>query len=70
MRAVNIVIEGIVELGISKEFATDMVKFVMDNPSYHQSIIENGYTLDVMHDISGLMRDDEHFLPRVLTKSQ
>ncbi len=70
MKAVNIVIEGIVALDISKEFATDMVKFVLDNPSYHQSIIEQGYTLDVMHDISGLMRDDEHFVPRVLTKSQ
>ena len=70
MKAVKIVLEGIDDLNVSEEFASNMVRFVMDNPSYNQSIIEQGYTVDVMHDISGLMRDDEHFVPRVLTKNK
>ena len=70
MKAVKIVLEGIDDLNVSEEFASNMVRFVLDNPSYHQSIIEQGYTVDVMHDISGLMRDDEHFVPRVLTKNK
>jgi len=70
MKAVKIVLEGIDDLNVSEEFASNMVRFVLDNPSYNQSIIEQGYTVDVMHDISGFMRDDEHFVPRVLTKSQ
>jgi hypothetical protein len=41
----------------------------MDNPSIHEAIIENkGSTFDILHDIFGLMRDDEFFVPRVLTK--
>tara|TARA_R110002110_G_scaffold84120_2_gene218437 strand:- start:111 stop:323 length:213 start_codon:yes stop_codon:yes gene_type:complete len=70
MKAVKIVLEGIDDLNVSEEFASNMVRFVLDNPSYNQSIIEQGYTVDVMHDISGLMRDDEHFVPRVLTKNK
>ena len=70
MEAVKIVLEGIDDLNVSEEFGSNMVRFVLDNPSYNQSIIEQGYTVDVMHDISGLMRDDEHFVARVLTKSQ
>ena len=70
MEAVKIVLEGIDDLNVSEEFGSNMVRFVMDNPSYNQSIIEQGYTVDVMHDISGLMRDEEHFVARVLTKSQ
>jgi len=70
MKAVKIVLEGIDDLNVSEEFGSNMVRFVLDNPSYNQSIIEQGYTVDVMHDISGLMRDDEHFVARVLTKSQ
>jgi len=70
MKAVKIVLEGIDDLNVSEEFGSNMVRFVLENPSYHQSIIEQGYTVDVMHDISGLMRDDEHFVARVLTKSQ
>jgi len=67
MKAVDIVIEGIVELGANHEL--DIIKFVMDNPSYHKSIIETkGSTFDILHDIFGLMRDDEFFVPRVLTK--
>ena len=70
MEAVKIVLEGIDDLNVSEEFGSNMVRFVLDNPSYNQSIIEQGYTVDVMHDISGLMRDEEHFVARVLTKSQ
>ena len=67
MKAVDIVIEGIVELGANHEL--DIIKFVMENPSYHKSIIENkGSTFDILHDIFGLMRGDEFFVPRVLTK--
>lgn len=69
MEAVKILLEGIYDLNISQEFGSNMVTFVLENPSYHQSIIEQGYTLHVMHDISGLMRDDEHFVPRVLFKT-
>ena len=69
MRAVDIVIGGIAFLDENHEL--EIVQFVMDNPSYHKSIIENeGSTFDILHDIFGLMRDDEHFVPRVLTKKQ
>ena len=69
MKAVDIVIGGVAFLDENHEL--DIIKFVMDNPSYHKSIIENkGSTFDILHDIFGLMRDDEHFVPRVLTKSK
>ena len=69
MRAVDIVIGGVAFLDDNHEL--EIIEFVMDNPSYHKSIIENeGSTFDILHDIFGLMRDDEHFVPRVLTKSQ
>ena len=69
MRAVDIVIGGVAFLDDNHEL--EIIEFVMDNPSYHKSIIENeGSTFDILHDIFGLMRDDEHFVPRVLTKNQ
>ena len=36
MKAVKIVLEGIDDLNVSEEFASNMVRFVMDNPSYNQ----------------------------------
>ena len=69
MRAVDIVIGGVAFLDENHEL--EIIQFVMDNPSYHQSIIENeGSTFDILHDIFGLMRDDKFFLPRVLTKNK
>ena len=69
MRAVDIVIGGVAFLDDNHEL--EIIEFVMDNPSYHKSIIENeGSTFDILHDIFGLMRDDKFFLPRALTKNQ
>ena len=70
MKAVTIVLNALKKVTENKNAMYDVILFVLDNPSYHQSIIEQGYTVDVMHDISGLMRDDEHFVPRVLTKNK
>lgn len=69
MRAVDIVIGGVAFLDENHEL--EIIQFVMDNPSYHKSIIENeDSTFDILHDIFGLMRDDKFFLPRVLTKNK
>ena len=74
MEAVKIVLDYLdrkSSLDINSGYANDMVKFILDNPSYHYSIITNQRNLNhVIHDIVGLMRDDvEHFIPRVLFKN-
>lgn len=74
MEAVKIVLDYLdrnPRLEINSGYANDMVKFILDNPSYHYSIITNQRNLNhVIHDIVGLMRDDvEHFIPRVLFKN-
>ena len=70
MEAIDIVLEGAIKLGVNKKGQSELIKFILDNPSYHYSIVTNQKNLThVMHDISGLMRDDEFFLPRVLFKN-
>ena len=73
MEAVKIVLDYLdrkSSLDINSQYASDMVKFILDNPSYNYSIITSQRNLQhVIHDIVGLMRDDEHFVPRVLFKN-
>ena len=67
MEAIDIVLEGAIKLGVNKKGQSELIKFVLDNPKYHYSIVTNHRNLThIMHDISGLMRDDEFFVPRVL----
>ena len=74
MEAVKVILDYLdrnPKLEINSGYASDMVKFILDNPSYHYSIITSQRNLQhVIHDIVGLMRDDvEHFVPRVLFKN-
>ena len=70
MEVIDIVLKGAIKLGVNKKGQSELIKFVLDNPKYHYSIVTNQKNLThVMHDISGLMRDDRHyefFVPRVL----
>ena len=75
MEAVKIVLDYLdrkSSLDINSGYANDIVKFILDNPSYHYSIITNHRHLQhVIHDIVGLIRSyhdvgfDEHFVPRL-----
>lgn len=79
MEAVKVILDYLdrnPKLEINSGYASDMVKFILDNPSYHYSIITSQRNLQhVIHDIVGLIRSyhdvgfDEHFIPRVLFKN-
>lgn len=67
MNAINITINALKNRTTNKNAMLDVVLFVMDNKSLHKSIIKNkdNYT-DLVHDLRGLMNNDEFFVPRVL----
>ena len=48
-----------------------VVFFLTDNPQIEQEVLGLWQTNknDVIHDIFGLLQNDEHFLPRVLNQS-
>ena len=71
MKAVTIVLNALKKVTENKNAMYDVILFVLDNKNIHQSIIDNeGNFTDIIHDVRGLMMDDEHFVPRVLTKNK
>ncbi len=71
MEAIKIVLDYIErDTNINSHCAIDIVKFILDNPSYNLAIVRNKRnTRDIIHDIIGLMREYEYFVPRVLFKT-
>jgi hypothetical protein len=69
MKAITIITKALENRTTNQKSILDVVLFVFNNPSLHKSIIENedNYT-DLIHDVRGLMTEDEFFVPRVLKK--
>ncbi len=69
MEAITIITKALENRTTNQKSILDVVLFVFNNPSLHKSIIENedNYT-DLIHDVRGLMTEDEFFVPRVLKK--
>jgi hypothetical protein len=68
MKAVDIIVNASNKLTNNKNAVLNLVLFVLDNPHLHKSIIENETNfVDLVHDVRGLMQDDQFFVPRVLT---
>jgi hypothetical protein len=71
MQAVNIIVNASNKLTNNKNAVLNLVLFVLDNPHLHKSIIENETNfVDLVHDVRGLMQDDQFFVPRVLTTNK
>ncbi len=71
MKAVNIIVNASNKLTNNKNAVLNLVLFVLDNPHLHKSIIENETNfVDLVHDVRGLMQDDQFFVPRVLTTNK
>jgi len=67
MKATDIIVRELNELTNNQNEILNIVLFVLDNPHLHKSIIKNENNfLDIIHDIKGLMKNDEFFCPRVL----
>ena len=64
----DLVIKHLMSNGCELGQLLNIVRFLKDNPQLEDKILSMWDTNrnDVMHDIIGLMRSDEHFLPRVL----
>ena len=68
MKAVDIIVNASSKLTNNKNAVLNLVLFVLDNPQLHKSIIENETNfVDLVHDVRGLMQDDQFFVPRILT---
>jgi hypothetical protein len=68
MKAVDIIVNASSKLTNNKNAVLNLVLFVLDNPQFHKSIIENETNfVDLIHDVRGLMQDDQFFVPRILT---
>jgi hypothetical protein len=69
MKAITVITKALENRTTNQKSILDVVLFVFNNPSLHKSIIENedNYT-DLIHDVRGLMTEDEFFVPRVLKK--
>jgi hypothetical protein len=71
MKAVNIIVEASKKLTNNKNAVLNLAMFVIKNPHLHKSIIENETNfVDLVHDVRGLMQDDQFFVPRVLTTNK
>jgi len=71
MKAVDIIVNASNKLTNNKNAVLNLVLFVLDNPHLHKSIIENETNfVDLVHDVRGLMQDDQFFVPRVLTTNK
>ena len=71
MQAVNIIVNASNKLTNNKNAVLNLVLFVLNNPHLHKSIIENETNfVDLVHDVRGLMQDDQFFVPRVLTTNK
>ena len=67
MKVVDIVVRASNKLTNNKNAVLNIVLFVLENPHLHKSIIENQNNfVDIIHDIRGLIKNDEFFVPRVL----
>ena len=67
MKVVDIVVRAANKLTNNKNAVLNIVLFVLENPHLHKSIIENQNNfVDIIHDIRGLIKKDEFFVPRVL----
>jgi len=68
MKAVDIIVNASNKLTNNKNAVLNLVLFVLDNPQLHKSIIENETNfVDLIHDVRGLMQNDQFFVPRILT---
>ena len=67
MQAIDIIVNASSKLTNNKNAVLNLVLFVVQNPHLHKSIIENETNfVDIIHDVRGLMQNDEFFVPRVL----
>lgn len=57
---------------ISDVRALDIARLLLDNEALAQSVEDNieEYPYDVLHDINGLLKSDENFVPRVLVTEE
>lgn len=64
----DLVIKHLISIGCELGTLINVMTFLTDNPQIEGKVMEMWDTNkgDVIHDIIGLLRDDEHFLPRVL----
>jgi len=64
----DLVIKHLMSVGCELGTLLNVMRFLDDNPQLEGPVVEMWDTNkgDVIHDIIGLLRNDEHFLPRVL----
>jgi hypothetical protein len=67
-QAISVVRENLPEW--FKENLWDIVQVCIDNEDWSERLVEKDqtellFTNDIVHDVRGLLQDDEHFLPRI-----
>ena len=64
----DLVIKHLMSIGCELGTLLNVMRFLNNNPQLEGRVVEMWDTNkdDIIHDIIGLLRNDEHFLPRVL----
>ncbi len=64
----DLVIKHLMSIGCELGTLLNVMRFLNNNPQLEGLVVEMWDTNkdDIIHDIIGLLRNDEHFLPRVL----
>jgi len=64
----DLVMKHLMSMGCELGTLLNVMRFLTDNPQLEGKVVEMWDTnkSDILHDIIGLLRNDEHFIPRVL----
>ena len=64
----DLVMKHLMSMGCELGTLLNVMRFLTDNPQLESKVVEMWDTnkSDILHDIIGLLRNDEHFIPRVL----
>ena len=64
----DLVMKHLMSVGCELGTLLNVMRFLTDNPQLESKVVEMWDTnkSDILHDIIGLLRNDEHFIPRVL----
>lgn len=64
----DLVMKHLMSTGCELGTLLNVMRFLTDNPQLEDKVVGMWDTnrIDILHDIIGLLRNDEHFIPRVL----